>query len=204
MMAYKQPMLPVHLRWLQRSALALVALAVITAAVNAVAAPLNLVVMGDSLSAGLGLKTAESFPAQLQAALAARGQQVTVVNAGVSGDTATDGLARLDWSVGPDAGAVILELGANDALRGINPEVTRAALDSMLTRLRARHLPVLLAGMLAPPNMGEQFGTTFNQIFPDLARAHDVPLYPFFLEGVATDATLKQSDGLHPNAAGVA
>jgi acyl-CoA thioesterase-1 len=167
------------------------------------AAPFKLVVLGDSLSAGLGLKAADAFPAQLQKALAASHPGVTVVNAGVSGDTASDGLARLDWSVGPEAGAVILELGANDALRGIDPAATRAALDAILARLEARHIPVLLAGMRAPPNMGDTYGAAFNSIFPELARSRGVPFYPFFLEGVAADAKLEQADGIHPNAAGV-
>src|SRR6185295_12091665 len=145
----------------------------------------------------------DAFPAQLQRALSAAGHSVTVVNAGVSGDTASDGLARLDWSVGPDADAVIVELGANDALRGIDPTVTRAALDQILARLSQRHLPVLVAGMLAPPNMGDTYGNAFNPIFPDLAHRYGAALYPFFLQGVATDVRLEQSDGLHPNAAGV-
>jgi acyl-CoA thioesterase-1 len=166
--------------------------------------PIELVVVGDSLSAGLGLPAGETFPAQLQKALAARGTTVRVVNAGVSGDTASDGLARLDWSVGPDADAVILELGANDALRGINPAVTRAALAAMLGRLRERALPVLLVGMLAPRNMGGPYAAAFDRIYPDLAAEYGVPLHPFFLDGVATDPALTQSDGMHPNAAGVA
>jgi acyl-CoA thioesterase-1 len=167
-------------------------------------APVQLVVLGDSLSAGYGLKAAAAFPAELQKALADDGRTVTVVNAGVSGDTANDGLTRLDWSVGPDASAVILELGANDALRGIDPAITRAALDAILARLKARHLPVLLAGMLAPPNMGESYAAAFDRIFPDLAKSRGVPLYPFFLDGVATDPKLEQGDGMHPNSAGVA
>jgi acyl-CoA thioesterase-1 len=196
---------------LRRSLSAALALAIITAvsatgaspAGAAPAAPLTLVVLGDSLSAGLGLKAADAFPAQLETALAAN-HAVTVVNAGVSGDTATDGLARLDWSIGPEANAVIIELGANDALRGIDPAATRAALDAILARLEARHLPVLLTGMLAPPNMGDSYAASFNAIFPDLAKSHNVPLYPFFLDGVATDPKLEQGDGIHPNAAGVA
>ena len=167
-------------------------------------APLRLVVVGDSLSSGYGLKAADAFPAALQKALADDRRPVTVVNAGVSGDTANDGLARLDWSVGSDANAVILELGANDALRGIDPAITRAALDAILTRLKTRHLPVLLAGMLAPPNMGDSYAAAFDGIFPDLAKSRGVPLYPFFLDGVATDPKLEQDDGMHPNAAGVA
>jgi acyl-CoA thioesterase-1 len=172
--------------------------------VEAATRPVTLVVLGDSLSAGLGLKMSEAFPAQLQRALAAAGYSVTVINGGVSGDTANDGLARLDWSVGPEADAVILEFGANDALRGIDPAVTRRALDAMLARLTDRHLPVLVAGMLAPPNMGDAYASAFNRIFPELAMRYGVALYPFFLDGVVTDARLEQSDALHPNAAGAA
>jgi acyl-CoA thioesterase-1 len=165
--------------------------------------PIELVIVGDSLSAGLGLPAADAFPAQLQNALAARGRAVKVVNAGVSGDTAADGVARLDWSVGPEADAVILELGANDALRGITPSATRTAIAGMLARLRERGLPVLLVGMLAPRNMGAPYAAAFDQIFPGLAAEFDVPFYPFFLEGVAANLELAQSDGMHPNAAGV-
>ena len=167
-------------------------------------ATLTLVAVGDSLTSGLGLKDADAFPAQLEKALAAAGERVRVTNAGVSGDTARDGLARIDWSVDGAANAVILEFGANDALRGIDPAVTRDALDAMLARLQARGIPVLLVGMLAPPNMGETYATAFNAIFPDLAKAHGVALYPFFLDGVATNAKLTQGDGLHPNSGGVA
>ena len=159
--------------------------------------------MGDSLSAGLGLPVAETFPTQLAKALAARGKAVKVVNAGVSGDTSSDGLARLDWSVGPEADAVILELGANDALRGRDPSLTRAALRGILARLQERGLPVLLVGMLAPRNMGEPYAAAFDEIYPDLAAEFGVPLYPFFLDGVATTPELSQSDGMHPNAAGI-
>jgi acyl-CoA thioesterase-1 len=165
--------------------------------------PIELVVVGDSLSAGLGLAVADTFPAQLERALAARGRSVKVINAGVSGDTASEGLARLDWSVGPETDAVIVELGANDALRGTNPAVTRAALTGMLARLRERGLPVLLAGMLAPRNMGAPFAAAFDPIYADLAAQFGMPLYPFFLDGVATNPELTQSDGMHPNAAGV-
>jgi acyl-CoA thioesterase-1 len=174
------------------------------AAAGAAGPPLTLVVVGDSLSAGLGLANGDSFPSQLQRALAADGRLVSVVNAGVSGDTASDGLARIDWSVGPEANAVILELGANDALRGIDPGLTRKALDAILIRLEQRHLPVLLAGMLAPPNMGADYAAAFAAIYPDLAASHHLALYPFFLDGVATNSKLEQADGMHPTAAGVA
>ena len=138
-------------------------------AAAAQAAPVKLVALGDSLTAGLGLPASQSFPAKLEAALKARGHDVTIVNAGVSGDTASDGLARVDWSVGDDAKAVIVELGANDALRGVDPATTRAALDKILQRLDERHLPVLLAGMLAPRNFGEDYAERFDAIYPDLA-----------------------------------
>jgi acyl-CoA thioesterase-1 len=166
--------------------------------------PVNIVALGDSLTAGYGLAANEAFPAQLQRALKAKGVAVNVVNAGVSGDTATGGLARLDWSVPDGADAVILELGANDALRGFDPAVTRKALDAMLRRLQARKIPVLLCGMIAPPNLGPEYGRTFNAIYPDLAAQTGAILYPFFLAGVAADPKLNQSDGLHPTAAGVA
>ena len=126
-----------------------------------------------------------------------------MINAGVSGDTSSGGRDRLDWSVPEGTDAVILELGANDALRGIDPKVTRAALTDILTRLRARKIAVLLCGMVAPPNYGADYSGRFNAIYPDLAKAFQVPLYPFFLEGVATDAKLNQADGLHPTAEGI-
>ena len=167
------------------------------------ARPLRIVALGDSLVAGLGLRAAEAFPARLQQALAARGLDVEIVNAGISGDTAADGLARLDWSVPEDTDAVILELGGNDALRGIDPAVTRKALDAILRRLKERRLPVLLCGMLAPRNMGTAYAQAFDGIFPGLAADYNVVFYPFFLDGVAADLSLNQRDGLHPSAAGV-
>jgi acyl-CoA thioesterase I len=170
---------------------------------TAEAAPIKLVALGDSLTAGLGLPASESFPAKLEAALKARGHDVTIVNAGVSGDTAGDGLARLDWSVGDDANAVIVELGANDALRGLDPAMTRATLDKLLKRLGDRHLPVLIAGMRAPRNLGEDFDQRFDAIYPDLATKYGLTLYPFFLDGLVGRSDLLQADGLHPNAAGV-
>ncbi len=174
------------------------------AAMPAAAEPLRIVALGDSLTAGYGLDASESFTARLEAALKARGHDVVIVNAGVSGDTASDGLARVDWSVDDDADAVIVELGANDALRGVDPAITRDALDGILARLGERGVPVLLAGMLAPPNLGKDYGARFNPIYPALAAAHGVILYPFFLDGVAADAGLNQPDGIHPNAEGVA
>jgi acyl-CoA thioesterase-1 len=166
--------------------------------------PVKIVVLGDSLSAGLGLPAAAAFPAQLEKALKDKGLNVAINNAGVSGDTASGGLDRLDWSVPVGTQGVILELGANDALRGIDPKVTRAALEDILKRLKARHVAVLLCGMVAPPNYGADYAAQFNTIFPDLAKKHDVPLYPFFLDGVAANTKLNQADGMHPTAAGVA
>jgi acyl-CoA thioesterase-1 len=167
------------------------------------AAPLKMVVLGDSLSAGYGLAGADAFPAKLQKALTARGIEVDMTNAGVSGDTSSGGRDRLDWSVPQGTQAVIVELGANDALRGTDPAVTRAALTDIVTRLKARGIAVLLCGMLAPPNYGEDYAARFNSIYPDLARSSGVALYPFFLQGVASDARLNQADGIHPTADGI-
>jgi acyl-CoA thioesterase-1 len=165
--------------------------------------PVKIVALGDSLTAGFGLAAGDAFPAKLAKALAAKGIAADIANAGVSGDTATGGLARLDWSVPEDTDAVILELGANDALRGIDPAVTRNALDAILRRLSARGIPVLLCGMLSPRNLGADYARAFDAIYPDLAKTYRAVLYPFFLEGVAGDAALNQRDGLHPTAAGV-
>ena len=165
--------------------------------------PLKIVALGDSLTAGLGLPAGETFPARLTAALSAKGLAVMIENAGVSGDTASGGLDRLDWSVPDGTDAVILELGANDALRGLSPELTKKALDTILHKLADRHIPVLLAGMRAPRNLGTEYTRQFDAIYPALASTHAVVFYPFFLEGVATDPKLNQGDGLHPNPAGV-
>jgi acyl-CoA thioesterase I len=165
--------------------------------------PIKMVVLGDSLSAGLGLSASSAFPARLQKSLEAKGIAVDMINAGVSGDTTSGGRDRLDWSVPEGTEALILELGANDALRGIDPAVTRAALTDILTRLKARKIAVLLCGMVAPPNYGSDYSARFNAIYPELAKSFGVPLYPFFLEGVATDASLNQADGLHPTAEGI-
>ena len=167
------------------------------------AKPIKMVVLGDSLSAGFGLSGPAAFPARLQKALKAKGIAVDMTNAGVSGDTASGGRDRLDWSVPEGTEAVILELGANDALRGTDPKVTRSALTDILTRLKARGIAVLLCGMVAPPNYGSDYSARFNAIYPDLAKSFGVPLYPFFLEGVATEAKLNQPDGLHPTAEGI-
>lgn len=166
--------------------------------------PITIVAFGDSLTAGYGVNTSESFPAQLQMALEAKGHKVTVTNAGVSGDTTSGGLERLDWSLDPKPDAVIMELGANDALRGIDTKVPQENLDKMLADLKAKGIPVLLTGMKALNNWGDDYAKKFNAIFPDLAKKYDVPLYPFFLEGVALDPSFTQPDGLHPTAKGVA
>ena len=167
------------------------------------AKPIKMVVLGDSLTAGLGLPASSAFPARLQKALKLKGIDVDMINAGVSGDTSSGGRDRLGWSVPEGTEAVILELGANDALRGIDPALTRTALADILTRLKARKIAVLLCGMYAPPNYGSDYSARFNAIYPDLAKSFGVPLYPFFLEGVASEATLNQADGVHPTAAGV-
>ncbi|WP_079540811.1 arylesterase [Bradyrhizobium lablabi] len=167
------------------------------------AKPIKMVVLGDSLSAGLGLPAQSAFPERLQKALKAKGIEVDMINAGVSGDTSSGGRDRLDWSVPEGTDAVILELGANDALRGIDPAVTRAALSDILTRLKARKIKVLLCGMVAPPNYGSDYSARFNAIYPDLAKSFAVTLYPFFLDGVAANPKLNQADGMHPTADGV-
>jgi acyl-CoA thioesterase-1 len=170
---------------------------------RAMAEPIKLVVLGDSLAAGYGLNEEDAFPAKLERALKAMGIEVTVVNAGVSGDTAKQGLERLDWSVDEDADAVIVELGANDALRGIDPNETRASLEKIIGRLKNRKIPVMLAGMLAPPNLGAAYKELFDRIYPALAGEHGLRLYPFFLDGVAMVANYNLDDGMHPNARGV-
>jgi acyl-CoA thioesterase-1 len=189
--------------------MALACFAIIAGALSAAAAaekadhPVRIVVLGDSLSAGLGLSASDALPAKLEKALKAKGLDVTIENAGVSGDTASGGLGRLDWSVPEGTDAVIVELGANDALRGSDPKVTRAALETIVKRLKARHIAVLLVGMLAPRNLGADYVKAFDPIYPELAAAYDVGLYPFILDGVAGDRALNQADGLHPTAAGV-
>lgn len=164
---------------------------------------IRIMAFGDSLTAGYGLDAADSFPARLEQALRARGHDVEVINSGVSGDTTSGGLSRLEWALADDPHGVILALGANDGLRGIDPALTRANLDEMLATLRERGLPVLLAGMLAPPNLGRDYGEPFNAIYPELAEQYDALLYPFFLDGVATVESLNLEDGIHPNRRGV-
>jgi acyl-CoA thioesterase-1 len=165
--------------------------------------PLRIVALGDSLTAGLGLPANAAFPARLAAALKAKGIAAEIVDAGVSGDTTANGLARLDWAVSDGTDGVIVALGANDMLRGLDPAQTRTALDGILRRLAERRIPVLLAGMRAAPNFGADFGKRFEPIYPELAAKYDALLYPFFLEGVAGDLKLNQRDGIHPSAAGV-
>jgi len=196
--------------WVERRLIQLAHMIVLTLTLTAIATalakatdPIRIVVLGDSLSAGLGLPAGDAFPARLQKALKEKGIDIDISNAGVSGDTASGGRDRLDWSVPEGTEGVILELGANDALRGIDPSVTRAALSDIVGRLKARGIAVLLCGMLAPPNYGSDFAARFNSIYPDLARSFGVALYPFFLDGVAADAKLNQADGMHPTRAGV-
>ena len=165
---------------------------------------LMLVAVGDSLTAGYGLPAKDSFPAQLEALLRQRGLDVQIVNAGVSGDTTSAGLARFDWSVPEGTDGVILELGANDALRGLDPGSAEKALDAMLSRLKERRIPVLLAGMYAPRNLGPDYVAAFDAIYPRLAEKYGVVFYPFFLEGMMGIPSLGLGDGLHPNAEGVA
>jgi len=188
----------------RRTALAALFFAVATiGTARAADAPVRVVMLGDSITAGLGLPAQDALPAKLEKALRAKGLDVTIQNAGVSGDTSAGGLARLDWSVAEGTDAVIIELGANDALRGSDPKLTREALQAIITRLRARKIAVLLAGMLAPHNLGEDYGKAFDPIFPALAAAHNVVFYPFILDGVAANPALNQRDGIHPTAAGV-
>jgi acyl-CoA thioesterase I len=163
----------------------------------------KIIAFGDSIIAGLGLRDDDTIPAALERALRKEGYNVTIVNAGVSGETASSGLTRLDWTIGDGADGVILELGANDMLRGIDPGVTEAALDAILAALKARKIRVLLAGMKAAPGLGPEYQRRFDAIYPALAMKYDVPLYPFLLEGVAGVPALNQSDGMHPNSAGV-
>lgn len=169
---------------------------------TSMARSLNIVAFGDSLTAGYQLPPDEAFPARLEALSRQKGLDVTITNAGVSGDTTADGLARLDWSIPDGTDGVILALGANDALRGLSPDESRKNLEAMLTRLRERNIPVVLAGILAPPNMGKDYETRFNPIYAELAKSHGAPLYPFFLDGVVLDGKLKLDDGMHPNGEG--
>ena len=168
------------------------------------AAPIRLLALGDSLTAGYGLAADDAFPVRLQRALRAEGWEVEVINAGVSGDTAADGRARLDWALAGGADAAIVELGANDALRGLDPDLTYGEIDAILARLERDHLPVLLAGMLAPPNLGRDYADRFRALYARLAKGHDVVFYPFFLDGVAARPAMTLPDGMHPNRDGIA
>jgi acyl-CoA thioesterase-1 len=166
--------------------------------------PIRIVAFGDSLSSGYGLRQSQSFPAQLQKELKARGHNVVVANAGVAGDTTANGLERIGWAIGDDTDAVILEFGANDALRGIDPKVTRANLEKILAKLAKRNIPVLLTGMRSPANWGDTYAEDFDGIFPELAKKYALQFYPFFLEGVVRNSKFNQDDGMHPNSKGVA
>lgn len=166
--------------------------------------PVRLMALGDSLTAGYGLAAEDGFTAQLERALADAGYAVEVLNHGVSGDTTAGGVARLDWALADNPDAALVELGANDMLRGVDPAVARDNLATVIARLEEEGVPMLLAGMLAAPNWGPEYQDAFDAIYPDLAARFDVPLYPFFLDGVATEPALNQPDGLHPTAAGVA
>ncbi|MCA0275046.1 MAG: arylesterase [Proteobacteria bacterium] len=179
------------------------ALLMLAAALPAWAEPFRIVGFGDSLMAGYGLGPGEGFPEKLEAALRRRGHDVVIANAGVSGDTTSGGLSRLDWSIPDGTQLVILELGANDMLRGIDPALVEQNLDKMLARLKERNIPVLLAGMVAAPNLGHAYGEQFGSIYPKLAEKYGATLYPFFLDGVAGDPKLLLEDGMHPNATGI-
>ncbi len=186
----------------------LVNLAVLGGASPADAATVRIVVLGDSLTAGYGLAAEEAFPARLEAALKADGIDARVINKGLSGDTTAGGLWRLDAALaaGPDGppDALIIELGANDGLRGLDPKKAEANLDAIITRAKAQGLKILLTGMKAPPNYGREYTAEFEAIFPRLATRHNILLYPFFLDGIAADRAFNLPDGLHPNPAGVA
>ena len=167
------------------------------------AAPVKILMIGTSLTQGLGLQPGTEIPAVLEAKLKAAGIPAPVINAGVSGDTSAGGLARLDWSLADHPDAAIVELGSNDALRGIDPAQTEKNLAAILARLKSEHVPVLLLGMRAPRNLGPEYAARFDPIYPRLAAQYDVPLYPFVLDGVALTPRLNQADGIHPNPAGV-
>jgi len=182
---------------------AAIALACLFFTEPAAAAPLRLLILGDSLTAGYGLAQADGFQAQLAAALRAAGHEVTILDGAVSGDTSAGGRARLDWALDGGADAAIVELGANDALRGTDPKETEANLTAILDALQAKHVKVLLTGMRAPPNLGADYADAFHAVFDRLGRRPGILYDPFFLEGVAADATLNQADEMHPNPAGV-
>ena len=184
-------------------AAALAAMIAPSSAAQAQGQPIRLVALGDSLSAGYGLPQEAAFPVALERALKAKGRKVEVTNAGVSGDTTSGGLDRLDWSVPDGTDGVILELGANDMLRGLDPALTRKNIDSIVERLKSRNIPVMLAGMYASRNLGPDYVQKFDSLYPDIAKKHDLVLYPFFLDGVAGDRSLNLPDGMHPTAKGI-
>lgn len=176
------------------------ALAISLFPLAASAAPVKVMAFGDSLFAGYGLSSdADNIPSQIEKALKADGHDVTMINAAVSGDTTADGLARVDWSLQDKPDLVLLELGANDALRGLDPDRAKANLDQILARLKQANVAVLLCGMLAPRNLGAAYAAKFDGMYKDLAEKYQIPLYPFILDGVATDQSLNQADGMHPN-----
>ena len=184
-------------------AAALAAMIAPLSAAHAQSTPIRLVALGDSLSAGYNLPQEAAFPVALERALKAKGYKVEIANAGVSGDTSAGGLDRLDWSVPDGTDGVILELGANDMLRGLDPAGTRKNIEAIVERLKSRNIPVMLAGMYASRNLGPDYVQKFDSIYPDIAKKHDLVLYPFFLDGVAGDRSLNLPDGLHPTAKGV-
>jgi len=188
---------------MRRRTICFVSLALLAWGRNAWAAPVKILAFGDSLTAGYGLPHDQGFEAQLEAALKAHGHDVKILDGGVSGDTSAGGLARLDWSLGEKPDAVILDLGANDGLRGLDPQAMRANLTAILDKLAALHLPVLFSGMYAPPNLGPAYTEAFRAVFDDLSHRPGLLYDPFFLEGVARDPKYIQADGLHPNAEGV-
>ena len=169
----------------------------------ALAKPITLLALGDSLTSGLGLETSEAFPAKLEAALQSRHPGLKIINGGVSGDTAADGLARLDWALTDDVGALIVGLGANDALRGLDVAQTETALNAIMVKAQEKNLPVLILGMKSPPNMGPDYVARFDGLYPRLAAKYQALLYPFYLEGIAANPGLNQADGIHPNGQGV-
>lgn len=185
-------------------ALSMMVVTALPALAQGATGPLRIVVFGDSLVAGFQLKSSDAFPAQLERALRDKGHKVEVINAGVSGDTTAAGLARMAWAVPERTDAVIVELGANDALRGLDPARAKANLDRIISTIKGGGAEVLLAGMLAPRNMGEDYARAFDAIYPELAAKHGVLLYPFFLDGIALNPALNLGDGIHPNASGVA
>jgi acyl-CoA thioesterase-1 len=185
------------------AALAAMIVPVLAPAAQAQGRPIRLVALGDSLSAGYGLPQEAAFPVVLERALKARGHKVEVTNAGVSGDTSSGGLDRLDWSVPDGTDGVILELGANDMLRGLDPALTRRNIETIVERLKSRNIPVMLAGMYASRNLGPDYVQKFDSLYPDIAKKHDLVLYPFFLDGVAGERSLNLPDGMHPTAKGI-